>query len=111
MTKKLKVLVELKFEDDEWTDNEVLAFVSDAVAFEAGSGDVVCSSNVQFLEDMKYLDILSTLFQKWTTLEGLPAMSADELVVSDSFSLSVEQREFVEAFIVVWDTCNTYAEG
>jgi len=109
--KKFKVLVELEFDDDEWTDDEVLAFVSDAVAFEAGSGDVVCSSNVQFLEDMKYLDMLSTLFQKWATLEGLPKMSADELVASDSFSLEPEQREFFEAFIAVWDICNTYMEA
>ena len=52
---------------------------------------------------MTTLDALSAALQAFCREHGLPQMSADELCVGDSFSLTDTQRAFLEAFVECWD--------
>lgn len=50
--------------------------------------------------DMCMLDHLAASYQVWTDAEGLEPMSADELIFEE---LSDEQRNYVDAFLKIWD--------
>mgnify|MGYP003626867452 CR=1 FL=1 len=46
---------------------------------------------------------LCNIFQSWCEENGVPQMSADELLWEDGIELTVEQINFVNSFIAVWD--------
>lgn len=46
---------------------------------------------------------LCFIYQTWCKENGLPQMSADELLVEETIVKTQEQRNFIESFIVIWD--------
>ena len=51
------------------------------------------------------LDYLSGSYQVWTEAEGLEQISADE---QDIDKLTVEQNEYISAFIKLWDIASDF---
>jgi len=50
--------------------------------------------------DSNITEYLVKLYSLWTDVEGLPPLSADE---QDLSKLTNEQKEFLSAFIKIWD--------
>lgn len=50
-----------------------------------------------------HADQLGEMFEIWTIEQGLPRMSADDLLRSNRMMLSKNQIMFLEAFKIVWD--------
>jgi hypothetical protein len=46
-------------------------------------------------------EMLAEVLQHWCTLQGLPHLDAEELLVQPN--LRLEQREWLSAFVAVWD--------
>lgn len=46
---------------------------------------------------------LIELYAKWCATNNVPHISADELAYPDAYELTNEQREWLNAFIILWD--------
>tara|TARA_Y100000004_G_C8789376_1_gene358526 strand:+ start:39 stop:242 length:204 start_codon:yes stop_codon:yes gene_type:complete len=48
-------------------------------------------------------DWLCKLAEEWCKENNLPFMSFDELLLEDSIKKTEEQKEFIKAYMVIWD--------
>ena len=48
-------------------------------------------------------DWLCKLARDWCKENNLPCMSFDELLLEDSIKKTEEQKEFIKAYMVIWD--------
>ena len=47
------------------------------------------------------VDLLVDVYEKYTTEQGLPMVSADE---QDIYNMPPKQRVWIHSFIVIWDS-------
>ena len=55
--------------------------------------------------DFNYLseDWLYKLAEEWCEKNNLPLLSFDELLLEDNIKKTEEQKEFIKAYMVIWD--------